>query len=144
MKTFRWSLLAVIILFVGCEGPASNLDGLEFARGAKLKALDPDSLAVLPADVLIYTDVDSIPGNDTLPHTVQLIVQFWEKQYTYLKRYEDGLFYRADLENGCLIDRPKPVADTLNVWLFVRDPTTNLATDSVPYAGVPNLTICAR
>jgi len=144
MKTFRWIALAVLLMFIGCDG-VSEVDGPAYARGGKkIKALDPDSLAVLPAETTIYTWDGVEDLNDTLPHTVQLVVQFWQDSDTYLLRAEDGKFYRANLTDGCLIDRPNPLLDTLNTWLYVRNIETDVITDSAHYSGVAGLKICPR
>jgi hypothetical protein len=119
--------------------------GATYAKGGKpgkpsaLKSIELDSIRIDPQE----TTLTACPSGENCD-SVLLLVSYWSDGVPYLKRFEDGQLYIADLVNGCLIDRPKPVADTLGVELTVINTGTGDTTEVVTYAGVRDLPICAR
>jgi len=135
-----------VFLVAACDGWASNVDGPNCARGGKgnVKYLQLDSLQVLPpyTELFKYDATLGVPPDST--QAVQFLVVYWEGDTPNLKREEDGLLYRVDMDAGCLIDRPKPKADGSDVVLVVTNLDTDEAGEPVLYDGVPGLRICPR
>ena len=135
---------AVLLAVWGACDAASHLDGPAYARGGKIKYLNVDSLQVLPThtELFTYDAALGVPPDST--QQVRWIVVYWDGDTPHLKRAEDGLLYRTNQVDGCLIDRPKPKTDGSDVVLVITNLETAEATDPVMYAGVPGLPICPR
>jgi len=140
-------LLAVPALavagFMSCD-IADQIDGPDYARGGKIKYLDLDSIQVLPpyTELLTYDATLGEPPDST--QQVQYLIVYWEGDRPNLKRAEDGLLYRVDMDAGCLVDRPRPQVDGSDVVLVVTNVDTGDASEPVYYTGVAGLPICAR
>lgn len=135
----RWifiALLLLVVVFIASCEQESTVTEPEYAKGGNKGKPVPvmDSLTLTPSDTTVFVN-----------ESFMLVVGYWYGDQVYLKRQEDGLLYIADMENGCLRDRPKPINDDNGVVLSVVDVSTGeVMQDSVGYIGMPGLEICPR
>jgi len=143
-RLFFVACLAVTA-FVACEmNPLEYVGDAVLARGEKVKYLNVDSLQVLPTYTELFNYDATLGEPPDSTQMVQMLVVYWDGDTPYLKRGEDSLMYRANMDSHCLIDRPKPKVDGSDVVLVTSNVETGEASEPVFYDGVYGLRICPR